>query len=106
MLSINADTPVLCRVVENRSADVAHFALRIEAPRGTVGQYSLVVRKSDLTGTATMQQGGVFNLSVRDTGEVGNVIISVRPDGHLTVDGSVQVKGRNISCAYISTQDL
>lgn len=106
MLSINADTPVLCRVVENRSADVARLALRIEAPHGTVGRYSLVVRKSDPAGTATMQQGGAFDLAGRDTGEVGNLTISVRPDGQLAVDASVQVAGRNISCAYVSTQDL
>jgi hypothetical protein len=94
MLSINADPPVLCRVVENRSADVARLALRIEASRGIAGRYNLVVRKSDPAGTATMQQGGGFDLA------------DLRLDAQLSVDASVQVDGRRISCVYDSTQDL
>ncbi|WP_331313169.1 curli-like amyloid fiber formation chaperone CsgH [Methylobacterium mesophilicum] len=106
MLSINADPPVLCRVVENRSADVARLALRIEASRGIAGRYNLVVRKSDPAGTATMQQGGGFDLADGAAREVGKLTISVWPDAQLSVDASVQVAGRRISCAYDSTQDL
>ena len=106
MLSINADPPVFCHVVENRSAEIARLALRIEAPRGAAGRYTLVVRKSDPAGTATMQQSGGFNLADSDAREVGKLTISVRPDGQLSVDASVQVDGRKISCAYDSTQDL
>ncbi|MEE7448897.1 hypothetical protein MRF4_14440 [Methylobacterium radiotolerans] len=106
MPSFTVDPPVLCRVVENRSADIARLALRIEAPRRAAGRYSLVVRKADPAGTATMQQGGGFDLADGGTREVGKLTISVRPDGQLSVDASVQVDGRRIGCAYDSTQDL
>ncbi|WCS24342.1 hypothetical protein LOK46_24920 [Methylobacterium sp. NMS14P] len=106
MPSFIVDPPVLCRVVETRSADIARLTLRIEAPPGTAGHYNLVVRKSDPSGTATMQQGGGFDLADSGTREVGKLTISVRADGQLSVDASVQVDGHRISCAYDSTQDL
>ncbi len=106
MPSFTVDPPVICRVVENRSADVARLGLRIETPRRTAGRYNLIVRKIDLAGTATMQQGGGFDLADGDTREVGKLTISVRPDGQLSVEASVHVDGRRIDCAYDSTQDL
>ncbi|MGU3465166.1 curli-like amyloid fiber formation chaperone CsgH [Methylobacterium sp. C33D] len=106
MPSFAVDSPILCRVIENRSADIARLALRIEASRGTAGRYNLIVRKTDPAGTATMQQGGGFDIAEGDVREVGKLTISVRPDGHLSVDASVQVDGRKIGCAYDSTQDL
>ncbi|ONF49469.1 hypothetical protein RSM1_08805 [Methylobacterium radiotolerans] len=93
-------------MIENRSADVARLALRVEAARGTAGRYNLIVRKTDPAGTATMQQGGGFDIAEGDVREVGKLTISVRPDGQLSVDASVQVDGRKIGCAYDSTQDL
>lgn len=53
-----------------------------------------------------MQQGGGFDLADSGTREVGKLTISVRADGQLSVDASVQVDGHRISCAYDSTQDL
>jgi hypothetical protein len=106
MPSFALDPPVLCRVIENRSADVARLALRIEAPRGAAGRYSLVVRKADPAGTATMQQSGGFDITDGDVREIGKLTISVRPNGQLRVDAFVQVDGRKIGCAYDSTQDL
>lgn len=106
MPSFAVELPVLCQVIENRSADVARLALRIEAPRGAAGRYSLVVRKADPAGTATMQQSGGFDIADGDVREVGKLTIGVRPDGRLSVDAFVQVDGRRISCAYDSAQDL
>ncbi|SFD68887.1 hypothetical protein SAMN02799627_01316 [Methylobacterium sp. 13MFTsu3.1M2] len=53
-----------------------------------------------------MQQGGDFDLAESFTREVGKLTVSVRPDGQLSVEASVQVGGRKISCAYDNTQNL
>ncbi|WP_139237807.1 curli-like amyloid fiber formation chaperone CsgH [Methylobacterium sp. 13MFTsu3.1M2] len=106
MPSFTIDPPILCRVVEARSADFARLSLRIDAPPGTAGHYNLIVRKADSAGTTTMQQGGDFDLAESFTREVGKLTVSVRPDGQLSVEASVQVGGRKISCAYDNTQNL
>ncbi|WP_157862050.1 curli-like amyloid fiber formation chaperone CsgH [Methylobacterium sp. Leaf361] len=106
MPNFAVDPPVLCRVIEARAQDVARVALRIEAPYGTAGRYSLVVRKADPAGKATMQQSGNFELADSGAREVGELTISIRPGGQLIVDASVQVGGRKISCSYDTTHDL
>lgn len=106
MPSLTVDPPVLCRVVESRSAETTRLALRVEAPRGSAGWYSLVVRKSDPAGTATMQQGGGFDLAPGETRDVGNLTVSVLPNGQLRIDASVLIDGRKINCGHISIYDL
>lgn len=106
MPSLSVDPPVLCRVVENRSADTARLVLRIEAPHRTAGRYRLVVRKSDPAGTATLQQGGGFDLTDSDAREVGKLTVSVLPNGQLRVDAFVLIDGHKITCDHVSTQTL
>ena len=87
-----------CSVAATTTGNVVDLRGLAESPRPARGRYRLVVTKSGPAGTSNISQGGEFAVEPAAPARVGQVSISVEPEGRYEAILTLVVDGRQIEC--------